>query len=183
MNTPTSNQPDHLKEEGLRLFQRGAYAEAVTLFETAAAAYAAQEDELGRAEMLNNLGVVHRVRRHYAAAAEALQQAAVLFARGGDEKRQGQALANLGDLHAAQKAYTPAARAYSDAIEHLAASGDRHLQSSVLRALSLMRLRQGQWLDAMIQMESSLTVRPRLGPGQWLFRGLLRFALRLFTIQ
>ena len=42
-------------------------------------------------------------------------------------------------------------------------------------------LRQGGWLEAMMRMEESLTVAPRLGPGKWLLRILLRFALGLLN--
>ncbi|HUM71194.1 MAG TPA: hypothetical protein PLK31_20370, partial [Chloroflexota bacterium] len=56
----------------------------------------------------------------------------------------------------------------------------RQKQSQVLRTYSLMRLKQGQWLEAMMRMEESLAVRPRLGPLRWTFRALLRFTLSLF---
>ena len=60
-----------------------------------------------------------------------------------------------------------AARAYSTAISLFAEVGDKHKQSQVLRALSLLRLRQIRWLEAMIHMEESLRVRPRRGVTGW----------------
>ncbi len=176
-----SNQtPEQLKEEGLALFQRGAVEEALAVFETAVSAYAAQDDELGQAEMLNNMGVIYRVQRKWETAVATLQQAAAIFAKLGDTNRQAQTLANLGDLQAAQKQRDDAARSYGQAAALFAQNNDRDKQSQVLRALSLLNLRQGQWMAAMMRMEESLAVAPRLGLGKWLLRALLRFALGLF---
>jgi len=174
-----TQDPDQLKEEGLQQFRRGAYDEALRLFETAVSLYAAAENHVGQAEMLNNIGVIQRTRRNPDAAITALQQAEAIFAQIGDAERRGMALGNLGDLYAAKKDHTAAARSYSNASELLAKANAHAKQSQVLRALSLLRLRQGQWLQALIHMEESLSVRPRLGPGNWLFRVMLRFVLRL----
>ena len=174
-----TQNPDQLKEKGLQKFRRGAYDEALATFETAVSLYAAAENPTGQAEMLNNIGVIQRSRGNLDKAIAALQQAESIFAEIGDGERQGMALGNLGDLYAAKKDRTAAARSYSDASELLAKANARGKQSQVLRALSLLRLRQGQWLQSLIHMEESLSVRPRLGPGNWLFRVLLRFGLRL----
>ncbi|MCP5101176.1 MAG: tetratricopeptide repeat protein [Chloroflexi bacterium] len=174
-----TQNPDQLKDEGLQQFQRGAYDDALGLFETAVSLYHSQNNLLGQAEMLNNIGVIHRLRRNYDEAIVVLQQADAIFAELGELDRQGQALGNLGDLYAAQKNREKAARCYSNGAELLAKANEPAKQSQILRAFSLMRLRQGQWLEAMMHMEASLRVRPRLGPLRWLFRGMLRFVLSL----
>ena len=170
---------DELKAAGMQLFQQGAYAEAAAKFETAVSAYAAAADEAGRAEALNNLGVIQRLNNNAAASEKALTEAAELFAKLGDQNRQAQALGNLGDLRA-RKDPTAAAQFYSNAAQLFAEDGDGERQSQVLRALSLLHIRQGQLVQAMFRMEDSLSARPRLGPLQWLWRGMLRFALQLF---
>lgn len=173
--------PEEWKAEGLRLFREKSYGEARKAFETAVTAYQRQDDPLGEAEMLNNLGVIHRLQKDREAAAEALQRAAALFREAGDVNRQAQALGNLGDLYAAERSTREqAAVYYQDAAERFAQSGDPARQSQVLRALSLMRLRQGRWMGAMMRMEESLAVKPRRGPFDFFLLGLLRFALGLF---
>lgn len=167
------------KTEGMRLFQLGAYDEAVTAFTTAVAAYANDDDAAGQGEMLNNIGVIRRLQGKREEAQTALNEAAALFVQAGDRNRQAQALGNLGDAYASRDR-AEAARCYSDAAQLFAEDGDREKQSQVLRALSLMRLRQGRFVEAMLRMEESLTARPRLGAFPWLFRGMLRFALKLF---
>lgn len=175
-----NDNPQQLKEQGQAAFQRGAYDEALVVFEQAAVGFAAQDDAVGQGEMLNNMGVIYRVQREWETAVATLQQAQTLFQQISDVNRQAQTLGNLGDVYAAHKKPDEAARCYSDAAALFAQQGDRDKQSQVLRAISLLRLRQGYWMEAMMRMEESLTAAPRLGPFRWLFRGLLRFALGLF---
>ena len=170
---------DELKDEGLGLFRRGLHDEALEKFEQAAASYAEAGEEAGHGEMLNNIGVIRRVQREWDAAIAAFGEAETIFAQTGDENRRAQVLGNLGDLYASQGEREKAARHYSDAAELMAQSGDRKKQAELLRALSLLRLRQWRIMEAMMLMEQSLNVRPRLNVLQRLFRSLIRFAMRL----
>jgi len=175
--------PQELKDEGMRLFQQGKRSQALAIFEQAAVAFAAQEDVGNQAEMLNNIGVIQRVQGKLDTAVTSLNQAANLFAQIGDSSRHAQTLGNLGDLYAAQKKHTEAARHYSDAAAQFAQSNEKEKQAQVLRALSLMELRRGHWLAAIMRMEESLQVRPRLSFPQKIFKWLLRFANRLLGGQ
>jgi tetratricopeptide (TPR) repeat protein len=177
----TTSDAEALKEEGLGLFKGGDYDRALAKFELSADAFAAVEDELGQAEMLNNIGVIHRLRGRPQAAVTVLDNAEKIFARLDEKNQLGQVLANLGDVHAANRDKAAAARCYSEAAATFAKDDDVEKQSQVLRALSLMRLRQGRWLGAMMHMEESLRVRPRISLPQRLFRGLLRFVLSLLA--
>ncbi len=178
-----SPSPQELKDEGMRLFQQGKHKQALAAFEQAAAGFAAQEDVGNQAEMLNNMGVVLRVQGEMDTAVTTLNQAAQLFAQIGDHNRHAQTLGNLGDIYAQQKKYTEAARHYSDAAAQFAQSNEKENQAQVLRALSLMELRRGHWLAAIMRMEESLQVRPRLSFPQRIFKWLLRFANRLLGGQ
>lgn len=168
-----------LKEEGLNLFRRGMHDEALAKFEAASASYAEAGDALGQGEMLNNIGVVQRVRRDWPAAEAAFHEAIGKFEKAGDENRRAQVLGNLGDLHAFKGEREEAAIFYSDAAELMAATGDHQKQAQLLRALSLLRLRQGRVVDALFLMEESLSTQPNLNPFQRLFRSLLRLVLKL----
>lgn len=180
MNTEIMTDPDGLKEEGLKQFQRGEMDDAVATFETAVSAYAAEQNPVGQAEMLNNIGVIHRMRGNHDESLEAFTTADTLCQQANDVNRRAQVLGNMGDLYSGMGDKDTAARYYSDAAELFAQCDDPKKQSQVLKALSLMRMRQGQWMDAMIQMETSLSVRPRRGLFGSLFLGLIRFALGLF---
>lgn len=174
---------DQLKEEGLALFRRGMHDEALSKFEAAAHAYAESGDDIGRAEALNNVGVVQRVRRDWDAAEGALKEAIELFAKAGDENRHGQALGNMGDFYAFRGQADDAARYYSDGAELMARSGDGERQAQLLRALSLLRLRQRRVVEAVALMEQSLEARPQLNLLQRLFLAMIRFTGRLMGGQ
>jgi tetratricopeptide (TPR) repeat protein len=178
-----SLSPQELKDEGMRLFQQGQHQQALAAFEQAAAAFAAQEDVGNQAEMLNNMGVILRVRGEMDTAGTILNQAAELFAQIDDNTRHAQTLGNLADLYAQQKKYTEAARHYSNAAAQFSQSDEKENQAQVLRALSLMELRRGQWLAAIVRMEESLQARPRLSLPQRIFKWLIRFANRLLGGQ
>lgn len=180
MNEPSAEQ---LKAQGLQLFQQKQLDEALQVFETAANAYTNEHNDNGRAEMLNNIGVIQRMKGKPQAAITTLTEAGALFAQLGDTDKEAQTLGNLADIYAMSRQQDDAARCYSQAAALFAKIGARDKQSQVLRAYSLMRLRQGQWLDAMMRMEESLSVKPRLGLFRWLYRGMLRFALGLFGVR
>jgi tetratricopeptide (TPR) repeat protein len=168
---------EQLKEEGMALFQRGSRSQAITKFEEAVQAFTAENDQLGQAEALNNIGVIYRLQRNREAATQALTQAQTIFAAIGDDNRQAQALGNLGDIYASQKKREEAARAYSEASALFAKSGDLAKQSQVLRALSLLDLKRGRWFMAMMRMEESLRVNPHPTILQRVFRRMLHFVL------
>ncbi len=170
---------DELKEEGLALFRRGQHEEALAKFEAAARSYAESENVAGEGEMFNNIGVLQRVLRNWDAAEKAFEQAIALFTTAGDEGRKGQALGNLGDLYAFRGQPEAAARYYSDGAEMLAKAGDHARQAQLLRALSLLRLRQRRIVESLGLMRLSLETRPALNPLQKLFLSLINFALRL----
>lgn len=175
--------PEQLKADGLRLFQAKRYDAALQQFQTAVAAFAAQGNAHGQAEMLNNIGVLYRLKKNPKAAVAALQEADQLFSQLGAANQQAQTLANLADLYATTGAKDAAAQAYSQAAAIFAQLDDGAKQSQVLRAYSLLRLRQRNWLEAFVSMEKSLAVRPSLGLFGWLFRSLLRIALALFKLE
>ena len=174
-----SSSPHQLKETGLQQFKLGQYDEALASFIAAATAFATQSDTLNQAEMLNNIGVVHRFKRRYDAAAAALQQAQAQFAQVGDQNRQAQTLANLGELHRSQRAYDEAGRCYSDAAHLFAQINERNNQAEALWALSMLRARQRRWLEGVYIMADSLKTRPRRSLFQSILYAFLVLARRL----
>ena len=167
----------------MRLFQQGAHREALAAFGQAATAFAAQEAVGEQAEMLNNMGVILRVQGEMETAVASLTQAADLFAQIGDTMRHAQTEGNLGDLYANQKKYSEATRHYSSAAAQFSHIGDKEKQAQVLRALSLMELRRGHFMAAIMRMDESLQARPRLSLPQYLFKWLIRFASKLLRGQ
>ncbi|MFN2190338.1 MAG: hypothetical protein ACK2T3_16370, partial [Candidatus Promineifilaceae bacterium] len=94
-------------------------------------------------------------------------------------KRQGQVLGNLGDLDASMGYQEKAAISYSHSSELLSKAGEGDLQGAVLRAYSLMRLRQRRWIEAIDLMALSIEVRKNPSFFQKIFYYLLQFVRRL----
>jgi tetratricopeptide (TPR) repeat protein len=177
------SNPEQLKEAGLAAFRQGDYGRAETLFETAVTRFAAAGDSGGQGEMLNNLGIIYRLNRQHDKAIKALTEAEQLFAALPDANRQGQCVGNLADVYLAMGKKDEAAKAYSRAASLFAQANEPEKQAMVLRALSLLKVRQGHWLEAMARMWESLQVRPSPTLLQRLFARLLKFALSLMGYQ
>jgi tetratricopeptide (TPR) repeat protein len=150
-------------------------------FEAAGQVYGELDDAAGQAEMLNNIGVLHRLEGNWPAAVTILKEAESLLDGIRDDGRRAQTLGNLGDVYAGQRDYKQAARCYSDAAQLFAGVGDRQKQADVLRAYSLMALRQRDGVTAMNLMAESLRVRPRRSLPQQLFFLLLRIVNKLMS--
>lgn len=171
--------PDSMKEEGLDLFRRGARDEALSTFAKAAEAYSLEGDAAGEAEMRNNMGVIYRLNRDWPAALNALNSAEDGFREAGNDKRRAQVMGNTGDLCASMRNYEDAAGYYSEASELLASTGEGDLQGQVLRAYSLMRMRQRRWIEAIDLMALSISARNHPSFAQRLLNVLLQFARKL----
>lgn len=174
---------EQLKSEGLAAFQRKDWQTAVSKFSAAQEQYSAQNNPAGEAEMWNNLGVLYRLQRTYSQSEQAFNQAIQQFQQLNDKKGQGQAIGNLGDLLIAKGNKKEALNAYLRAVPLLEDAKAFAELSQLLRTVSLQYLRQGQWLESIRLMEHSLSVKPRLGPGNWLFRSMLRFMMGLMGLS
>jgi tetratricopeptide (TPR) repeat protein len=176
---PSGQNPDALKDAGLAQFKQGERDEALSTFEKAAAAYSRVGNTAGEAEMQNNIGVIYRMKRDWAGAISALKQAEAGFAAIDDDMRQAQVLGNIGDLYAATHDYHEAAKYYSDSSELFASIGRVRMQADVLRAFSLMRLRQRRWNESIDLMALSIEVRPDASIAHRILYLLLQSARKL----
>ncbi|MCB0011656.1 MAG: tetratricopeptide repeat protein [Anaerolineales bacterium] len=170
---------DELKEQGLALFRRGEYDQALTVFQEAAGSYEVAGEPAGRGEMLNNCGVIYRYLRQWDKGITILDEAKALFTELGDQQRLGQTLGNLAMLQAGQGQADLAMSSYGASAAAFAADGDGAKQSEMLRALSLLQLRKGLWLPAILTMQESAAVHPHPSVGQHFIRLLFGWANRL----
>ena len=81
-----------LKDEGLRLYEEGLLDEAAEAFLRARDMFTVERNDLEAAEMMNNLGLIHRGAGEFDEAAKLLEEAKSVFARLGDRSREAQAL-------------------------------------------------------------------------------------------
>ncbi len=177
MNT----DPNALKEEGVRLYREGSYAEAAARFSAARPLYAAQGEAGLAGEMLNNLGLCRRAQKQWDAARTALEEALAEFRALGDRAREAQALGNLGALAEAQGDKPQAGKHYEQAAEIFKELGDRENRAHTLQALSALQLKEGRHFEALATMEAGLEDAPKLSVQKRLLRRLIQWPMRMLT--
>lgn len=151
-----ANTAQTLKEDGLRLWEEGLYEEAAAKFEQAQEQFAAQGDELEAAEMVNNLGVIHRVLGRWDEAIAALDEARAAFARLGDRNREAQALGNLGGTYASRGERDKAQEYLRQAADIFGELGEKQLQGETLQALGVQQWKAGDRSAALATYQSGL---------------------------
>ena len=168
-----------LKEEGLRLFQEGLYEEAAARFKQAREMFAAEGNEVEAAEMVNNLGVIHRGQGRWDAAIAALEEARAAFVRLGDRSHEAQVLGNLGGLYATRRERDKAQACLRQAADIFAELGDTQRQAETLQALGVQAWKTGDRSNGLASYEASLHMQQKPTLGQKILRGLLSLRTRL----
>src|SRR5688572_24032566 len=156
MASATTSEPEKLKEEGLRLFQDGAYAEAIENFNHAHRGFMDAGQNLDAAEMLNNIGVIYRIENQLPQAAEKLEAALKIFEESGDLSRAAQTLGNLAPLYNKQGATDKALATFTRAAEIFEELGDRSRRGEILMAKGVLMFDKGQRAEGLGAYENGL---------------------------
>lgn len=168
-----------LHAQGLAQYQQGRLAEAASFFEQAAAAYRQEANRAMAAEMENNLGVVRRAEKNYPAALAAIESALAEFRALNDNGRVALALGNLGSVLLETNALGPAAEALNESLSLLDPKADKATRSEVLRVLGEVRLKQGRYMDGLVNYEAGLSdVEKPSAQQNWLLK-LLQKPLKM----
>jgi tetratricopeptide (TPR) repeat protein len=168
-----------LKEEGLRLFQEGLYEEAIVSFEKAQEMFTAEGNDIEAAEMVNNLGVIHRMQGQWDEAIAALEEAKAAFARLGDRNHEAQTLGNLGGLYAEQGQREKANECLRQAADIFAELGDEQRHGEILLALGVQEWKKGDRSSGLATYEAGLHTLQKPSTSQKALRGLLGLRNRL----
>jgi tetratricopeptide (TPR) repeat protein len=165
----------------MRAYQRGDLTAAAEGFRAAANAYAQAGDEAAAAEAANNLCVALLQADRPQEALACVQDTPAVFERFNDPARAAQAHGNAGSALEGCGRLAEAEACYLRSRNGFREVGDREAEALILQRLSHVRLRQGQPLDALAAMQSSLDVAPRGGLVRRWTRQLLTLPLRLFS--
>ena len=170
-----------LQASALAHYQAGRFAEAATAFEQAAAAFRAEGNATMAAEMLNNLGVAHRAQKNYTAALPPIETALTEFRALNDRTRAAQALGNLGAVLLETGDLKRAGTVLNEALTLLdpETETDKAIRSEILRVLGEVRLKQGRYVDGIMNYEAGLRdVENRTPRQNWLLK-LLQKPLKM----
>jgi tetratricopeptide (TPR) repeat protein len=172
-----------LKKEGQRLFQEGLYEEAAATFRQAQEMFTAEGNEIEAAEMVNNLGVIHRMRGEWDEAIAALEEAQATFVRLGDRDREAQTLGNLGGLYASRGQRDKATECLRQAADTFAELGDAQHQGETLLALGVQMWKSGDRSGGLAAYEAGLHTLQHPTGSQKTLRSLLGLRGRLLGGQ
>ena len=131
------------------------------------------------AESANDRGVAARQAARFDEAETAFADARRLFVEAGDQTAQGQVIGNLAALAESRNQNDQAASLYKEAIVLFEAAGATDLEAETWRALSRLRMKQGQWFAALGAYDAGLTGVRHLTPAQRMLRRLLKTSRRL----
>jgi len=168
-----------LQSTALNDYQKGRYAEAAEAFEQSAAAYRADGNRALAAEMQSNQGVALRALKDYPRAAAILETAITELRALNDKQRLALALGNLGSVLLETNEFARAGEALNDALTLLDPQADKETRSEVLRVLGEVRLKQGRYIDSLVNYEAGLRDVKKPTPQQsWLLK-LLQKPLKM----
>jgi tetratricopeptide (TPR) repeat protein len=172
-------QADAFKDEGLKLYRAGDYAEAAAKFEAARQAFAAAGGRGMAAEMLNNAGLCRRGLKQWNEAQATLEAALAEFRALEDRSREAQALGNLAAVAEARGDLARASALYEEAAELFKQTGDEENRSLTLKALGTLQLKRGRHFEALAHMDAGLAAAPRLSLRQRALRWLISVPMRM----
>jgi len=168
---PTADlAPAALAQEGREEYRTGNFEAARVRLYEAYEAYKAVNDLNGIAETANDVGVLYTVQQRYTEAESWLLQAHSRFVELQDYEGEAQTLGNLGSMCQARGDLKQAAAYLKQAADRFHLVGDDEKRSTTLGVLSMVRLRQMRFLQALNAYEAALACHPR----QNAFRRFLR---------
>ncbi len=167
-----------LAAEGHAAYKKGDFKSAANAFKAAATEYEQNGDELGAAEMSNNLSVSLLQAGEAENALQAALETDKVFEREGDIRRQAMAIGNQAAALEALNQLDEAAAAYERCAELLKQISEYETRVSVMQSLSAIQLRQGRQLEALATMKAGLNGIKRPSPKQSVLKKLLQLPFK-----
>jgi tetratricopeptide (TPR) repeat protein len=176
---PQGADGEALVDRGRSLYRQGDLSGAQRLLHQAYEAYKQSEDQGGVAEAANDLGVLLTAQRQYGEAETWLRDAQRRFADLRDYDGEAQTLGNLGSMYQARGELVQAAAHLKQAADLFRLVGGHEDRAATLKTLSVVRLRQLRFLEALAAYDAALACYPQPSLLQRLLRRLFGLPLRL----
>jgi len=145
-----------LQKTALSHYQSGDFTKAVQAFEQASTAFASDGDRAMAAEMQSNVAVAQRALKDYPNALTTVEAAIAEFRAIDDKHRLALALGNLGSILLETGDLNRAGEVLNESLAWLDPKADKDARSEVLRVLGEVRLKQGRYMDGLVNYEAGL---------------------------
>lgn len=166
------SQAEALKEKGIKLFQQYDYEAAAKVFREAEEAYRSENQPLVAAEMLVNLGLVHRALNEGQQAIDLMQQALTVFQEHEDAMRMAQTLGNLGGAYIKLNDKEQAYNAYRQAADIFEELGEKEMYGQTLLAMADLQMKDGKMMQGAATYQAGLENLENLTMNQRIIKGL-----------
>ncbi|BBD57070.1 tetratricopeptide TPR_3 (plasmid) [Planktothrix agardhii NIES-204] len=160
----TQNESDHLEQllqQGQRQFQQSQYQEALVTYQQALVLSQKLNNQLKQAEILYNLGTVHRFVSEYHQAVKLLNQALdIVKSISGNKKTSllGRISSEIGVNYYNLSQYPEALKWYQQGLTISREVRDRQLESLTLDHIGVVKRRQGNYQEALSFHEQALDI-------------------------
>lgn len=145
-----------LQIKATRLFEKGKYEEAATIFVEASAAYEKEGTGDLAAEMRVNLGLAQRELGDFEAAINEMQAGLAYFRETEDRLREAQTLGNMALAYSKAEDEEQAQTMYRDAARIFREIGEDEYYGETILALADMQFRSGNLMEALATFEVGL---------------------------
>jgi tetratricopeptide (TPR) repeat protein len=172
-----------LQSTALNHYQKGSFADAAGTFAQAAEAYRAEGNVAMAAEMQSNQGVALRGLKDYAQATTVLETAIAELRKLNDTKRLAYALGNLGSVLLEANELPRAAETLNESLNLFDPQSEKQARSEVLRVLGEVRLKQGKYVDGMVDYEAGLRDEEKPNTQQKWLKKLLEKPLKMLGLK
>ncbi len=164
---------DELKDKGVELYQQYDFEAATKAFEQAKDAYLEAGQKGSAAEMLVNIGLVHRSLDEGQQAIDVMQEALLTFQEMQDALRTAQTLGNLGGVYAKISDKEQAYNCYRQAADIFEELGEKQMYGETLAAMSALQVKDRKIMEGMSTYEAALENMDEINASQRVIKGLL----------
>jgi tetratricopeptide (TPR) repeat protein len=168
-------------EQGRLCYRQGEYQDALSHLAAVHAHYLEENNENLTAQVANDIGVVYTVMQRWQEAEKSLDEAYNLFTKLQDYSGEAQALGNLGSLFRAKGDLKAAAANLQLSADRFHLVGDTERRAMTLKVLSMVRLSQFRFLQALAAYDAALACTPNPSGWQKFLRKLFAIPLRMLS--
>jgi tetratricopeptide (TPR) repeat protein len=196
METPPANQDSEatqstqpsdagdmqaLLDQGRLCYQQGEYQEALSHLNAVYKHYQAENNRNLVAQVANDIGVVYTVMQRWQDAEKCLNEAHNLFTQLEDYSGEAQALGNIGSMFRARGNLKEAAANLQLSADRFHLVGDDERRAMTLRVLSMVRLSQFRFLQALAAYDAALACVATPSAWQKFLRRIISLPLRMLS--
>ena len=168
-------------EEGRLCYRQGEYQNALAHLTAVHVYYLTENNEHHTAQVANDIGVVYTVMHRWQEAEKSLDEAYNLFTRLQDYSGEAQTLGNLGSLFRAKGDLKTAAANLQLSADRFHLVGDNERRAMTLKVLSMVRLSQFRFLQALVAYDMALACNRNPSIWQKFLRRLFAIPLRMLS--